>query len=122
MVSSNAMINLKEIKRAEIEMETELFKRKGGNVKVIENKYTEKPKPIAVYGVYSYMQEKRKKAQKVTRRKSNKKHKYIQVKDGGRKPQVIICGKYIGSFDNLDLAIEARDKWLIDHNIPPVED
>jgi hypothetical protein len=85
------------------------FFRRGGKIDVIEEKIKiEKEKDV--YGVYAEKLE-----------KLNKKGKNLKYIHNRRRPQVIVNGFYVGSYDTTELAIVARDKYLACNNLPPVD-
>lgn len=119
--SCGSAIAVKLKEQEEIDRLRKEFLRSGGKINVIEQpkpkNYVPEPKPI--YGVYSDMEEKRAKAQAKQRKARAAKLKYINNR---KRPQVIVNGVYVGSYDNHDLAVIARDKYLECNNLPPVNE
>ena len=107
--SSSAAIAERLREQQEIDELKKEFFRRGGKIDVIEEKIKiEKDKDV--YGVY---------ADKLER--LNKKRENLKYIHNRRRPQVIVNGFYVGSYDTTELAIAARDKYLACNNLPPVE-
>lgn len=117
MVSAQAMISVKQREQIEIDEAKDRFKKAGGKITVYATPAVVAPRTKT----QKCMDEKRKVAQSNIRRDRGKGSlKYISLKPG-KNPQVIYNGKYIGSFESIPLAQEARDKYLTENNLPPVE-
>jgi len=118
MVSAQAMIGVKQREQIEIEEAIKRFKKAGGKITVYATPAVVAPRTKT----QRCMDEKRKVAQSNIRRDRGKGSlKYISLKPG-KNPQVIYNGKYVGSFESIPLAQEARDKYLTENNLPPVGD
>ena len=108
--SSSAAIAERMREQKEIDELKKEFFRRGGKIEILEEK-TKIEKEKDVYGVY---------AEKLA--KISKKGKNLKYIHNRRRPQVIVNGFYVGSYDTLELAIDARDKYLSCNNLPPVEE
>lgn len=118
--SNGSAISQKLKEQEEIDRLREDFFRRGGETIVIERTYKNLvvPETKPVYGVYSDMKVKREKAQVKHRNANLVRHKYINTR---KRPQCIINGIYVGSFDTPEQAIKARDLYLEENNLPPVK-
>ena len=106
--SSSAAIAERLREQQEIDERKKEFFERGGKIEVIAGEIKiEKEKDV--YGVY---------AEKMER--INKKGKDLKYIHNRRRPQVIVNGFYVGSYDTIELAIAARDKYLSCNNLPPV--
>jgi hypothetical protein len=117
--SHGSAIASKLKEQQEIDRLRKEFLQRGGKVDVIEPPKPKAciPSPKPIYGMYSDMEEKRQKAQAKQRKVKATKLKYINNR---KRPQVIINGFYLGSYDTTEQAVEARDRYLECNNLPPV--
>lgn len=116
-VSFSAAIAANEIKRQALALEIAEFESRGGKINVI------KSPEVKTIPIKEPMQDsfERGRANAHSKLSNKKSRKYIRLSHG-KSPQVIVNGKYVGSYPNEDSAIAGRDQYLIDNNLPPVND